>query len=140
MKIAVPQKRRGIDRITLNLASMIDVTFLLLIYFLLTTVLATPEDRLSPMLQVQREAAAGSLADFQPQIIDVRIVDGAPAYSIGGRVTRDRHGLEEILGPLPKSAGVFVQVADQVPVGYAIAAIQVARDVGFDQVTYVPAK
>ncbi|MHC4220247.1 MAG: biopolymer transporter ExbD, partial [Planctomycetota bacterium] len=36
-------KRR--EAISLNLASMIDVTFLLLLYFLVTTVLTLPEDR-----------------------------------------------------------------------------------------------
>jgi biopolymer transport protein ExbD len=40
--------------VTLNLASMIDLTFLLLIYFMVTTVLARPEDRLSPTLQGPR--------------------------------------------------------------------------------------
>lgn len=129
-----------LQRITLNLASMIDVTFLLLIYFILTTVLAFPEDRLSPALQVQREAAAGSLADFQPQIVEVHMVDDLPGYSIGGLMVRERRELAEILRPLPKSAGLFVQVADQVPVGFAITAIQVARDAGFEQVTYVPAR
>lgn len=140
MRIRVPRSRRGMGRITLNLASMIDVTFLLLIYFILTTVLAKPEDRLSPMLQVQRQDAAGSAADLQPQIVDVRMVDGAAVYLMGGRQFRTRRELADMLEPLPKSAGLFVQVFDHVPVGFAVAAIQVARDVGFEQVTYVPAE
>ncbi len=140
MRIHISKRRRRLDRITLNLASMIDVTFLLLIYFLLTTVLAVPEDRLNPMLQVQRDAASGSLADLQPQIVEVRMVDGSPAYAIGGRLVRTRGELFEIIEPLPKSAGAFVQVFDHVPVGFAITAVQVARDAGFDDVTYVPAE
>lgn len=140
MRIRVPRSRRGMGRITLNLASMIDVTFLLLIYFILTTVLAKPEDRLSPTLQVQRQDAAGSAADLQPQIVEVRIVDGAAVYIMGGRQFPTRRELADMLEPLPKSAGLFVQVFDHVPVGFAVAAIQVARDVGFEQVTYVPAE
>ena len=39
---------------------------------------------------------------------------------------------------LPTSVGVFIKVFDGVEVGFAVAAIQVARDAGFEQVTYVP--
>ena len=58
MRIRHRTNRRR-QTVTLNLASMIDVTFLLLLYFLVTTVLASPEDRLSPALQTRSENAAG---------------------------------------------------------------------------------
>ena len=48
--------------------------------------------------------------------------------------------LAKALANLPKTAGVFIRVSNQVPVGFAVAAIQAARDAGFDQVTYVPAQ
>ncbi len=53
---------------------------------------------------------------------------------------RDKASLTEALEPLPKTPGLFIKVYDAVPVGAAAAAIQAARDTGFDQVTYVPAK
>ena len=140
MRIRVKPSRRRSDRITLNLASMIDVTFLLLIYFMVTTVLAKQEDRLSPTLQTEKESVSGDLSDFQPQIVIVRPVDGAPAYLLGPHVYRDQQALREALSGLPKTAGVFIHVHDELPVGFAVAAIQAARDAGFDQVTYVPAK
>ena len=99
--------RRRRQHIQLNLASMIDVTFLLLLYFLVTTVLARPEDRLSPSLKTQTDSAAGPTADFQPQIIDVMIVDGAPAFRLGSAVMRDRASLTEALRPLHKPSGLF---------------------------------
>ena len=139
MRIRARPSRRRVDRITLNLASMIDVTFLLLIYFMVTMVLSDQEDHLSPTLQTETEATAGEATDFQPQIIDVMVLDGAPAYRIGSRVMRDRSELAEALAPLPTSVGVFIKVATGVPVGFAVQAIQVSRDAGFDQVTYVPA-
>ena len=43
---------------------MIDVTFLLLLYFLVTTVLSLPEDRLSPTLQSSADSSAGPTSDF----------------------------------------------------------------------------
>jgi len=138
MRIRARPSRRRLERITLNLASMIDVTFLLLAYFMLTMVITAREDHLSPTLQTQRESASGEASDFQPQIIEVLILEGAPAYRLGTRVFRDRAALTSALEGLPRSVGVFIKVYDGVPVGYAVAAIQVGRDAGFDQVTYVP--
>jgi biopolymer transport protein ExbD len=126
------------ERITLNLASMIDVIFLLLIYFMVTTIIAPPEDRLSPTLQTRQENATGPATDFQPQVVEVRRGPSGPEYRLGTRVIPDRAGLRQAMEPLMKSEGVFIKVYDQVPVGFAVAAIQVARDVGFEKVTYVP--
>ncbi len=137
MRIRVPQSRRRLDRISLNLASMIDVTFLLLVYFIVTMVLLPPEDRLSPMLQTQAEAA-GPTSDLQPQVIEVRRIDERPAYRLGTRVFSRKRDLAAALQPLPKSAGVFVHVFEHVPVEFAVAAMQAAHDAGFEQVTYVP--
>jgi biopolymer transport protein ExbD len=119
---------------------MIDVTFLLLLYFLVTTVLAKPEDRLSPALQTRSENAAGPTADFQPQIVEVLMLDGAAAWRLGTEVFRDKWTLTEALRPLHKPGGLFVKVFDQAPVGAAAAALQAGRDAGFEQVTYVPAE
>ena len=140
MRIRVRPSRRRTKRITLNLVSMIDVTFLLLIYFMVTTVFLDKEDHLSPTLQTQRDAAAGEASDFQPQIVEVLMLDGAPAFRLGSHVMREREALAEALAPLPRSVGVFINVSAGVPVGFAVSAIQVSRDAGFEQVTYVPAR
>lgn len=124
------------QNITLNLASMIDVTFLILIYFMLTTVLITPEDRLTSDLQTQRTGAGTT--DLQPQVIEVTSHDGQPAYRLGERIMFDRDELAAVLSQLPTEEGVFINVSDHVPVGFAVAAIQEARNAGFEQVTYVP--
>lgn len=119
---------------------MIDVTFLLLIYFMVTTVLARQEDRLSPTIQTEKENASGESSDFQPQVVQVLLMDGKPAYQLGPSTFRQKAELRRALESLPRTAGVFIRVHNQVPVGFAVAAIQAARDAGFDQVTYVPAK
>ena len=140
MRFRPPSSRRRIERITLNLASMIDVTFLLLIYFMVSTVFARPEDRLSPVLQTQRDTATGMESDFQPQRVEVMTLEGRPVYRLAGRLLSDKRALREALAPLPKDPGVFIDVHDEVPVGFAVAAIQSAHDAGFEQVTYVPAR
>ena len=119
---------------------MIDVTFLLLIYFMVTTVLEKQEDRLSPTIQTENEDTSGESSDFQPQVVQVRRMEGEPAYQLGPSTYRQKAELQKALANLPKTAGVFIRVSNQVPVGFAVAAIQAARDAGFDQVTYVPAK
>lgn len=139
MRIRVKPSHRRMDRVTINMASMIDVTFLLLFFFMVATVLGEQESRLSTALQTQSDGA-GAAADFQPQNIEVRVIDGAPGYRIGAASCRDRSELADALEPLPKSAGVFIKVYDQVPVGFAVAAVQVARDAGFEKVTYVPGR
>jgi biopolymer transport protein ExbD len=139
MRIRVPQSRRGMDRITINLAAMIDVSFLLLFYFMVATMLQDRETRLSAGLQTMSSRAAGPGADFQTQSIDVHVIDGQPTYQVGARMCEDRQALAEVLESLPKEGGMLVKVFDGVEVGFAVAAIQVARDAGFQQVTYVAA-
>jgi biopolymer transport protein ExbD len=140
MRIRAPRNPRRLDRVTINLASMIDVSFLLLFYFMVATMLEDREKRLSTALQTQSPTKAKALGDLQSQNIEVRMVDQAPAYRLGSRVLHDRKELATALEGLPTSAGVFIRVFDDVPVGFAVAAVQVARDAGFEQVTYVPAK
>ncbi len=140
MRIRVKPSRRRLDNISLNLASMIDVTFLLLIYFMVSVVFAPDEDDLAPMIQTQQQTSAGQTSDFQPQVIEVLELEGRPVYRLGARVLDDRGMLAEAIDGLPREEGMFIQVTDTVPVGFAMAAVQTVRDAGFEQVTYVPAQ
>jgi len=137
MKFGAGSKRRRGQTITLNLASMIDVVFLLLTYFLVTTTLTPPEERLDTALQSSKPTAAQA-SDFRPQIVEVELINGSPAFRIGANVLADRSSLRAALEPLPKDAGLFVKVHDGVPVGFAVMAVQTGKDAGFDKVTYVP--
>ena len=119
---------------------MIDVSFLLLFYFMTATMMSEQESRLSAGLKTESANAARAASDFQPQIIEVRLGESQPIYILGSRTMTDRGELAAALQPLPKDVGVLVRVFDGVDVGFAVAAVQVARDSGFDQVTYVPAK
>ena len=130
--------RRGISRATLSLSSMIDVTFLLLIYFIVTTVLSKPEDQLNPALLIdQGSVVEDSLMD--PQIIYVQTKNLQLIYKLGSQQFSDRSALAEVLKVLPKEPGIIIKADDSVTVGFAVAAIQESRDAGFTKVTYVPA-
>ena len=132
------RSRRRAERLSINLTSMIDVTFLLLVYFLVSTVLARPEDLLTSSIQTRDADSAGAEIDFQPQIIEVIRLDGAPMYRLAGRTFVDASSLVDVLSDLPRDIGIFVRVHRDVPVGFALAAVQSTRDAGFEQVTYVP--
>jgi len=127
------------DRVSrLPMTPMIDVVFLLLIYFLVTATLTPSESQLASALQAERQGA-GSLADLQPQVIRVEMIDGRVGYRIGSRVVRSGAELLDLLVRLPTEGGVFIRVADDVPVSAPAAAIQAAKDAGFRKVSYVPA-
>ena len=130
-------KRRSINKAALNMSSMIDVTFLLLIYFIVTTVLTPPEQELIPSLQVE-EGTSTSQTELEPQIVNVKINGGQETYEIGGQLFTSRNDLSEVLVRLPLEPGLIVRVDGSTSVGFAIAAIQEARNAGFEKVTYVP--
>lgn len=135
-----PQQTGVRNRIQLNLASMIDVVFLLLIFFLFSSVITPSESQLTPNIQTQSANSASRSTDFAPQVVSVDVVDGQPAYLIGSRIIKDRGELLTLLRDLPHELGVFVKVDDTVPIGFAVGALQCCRDAGFDKVTYVPKK
>ncbi|MEE2908019.1 MAG: biopolymer transporter ExbD [Planctomycetota bacterium] len=132
------RQNRGGKRLIMNMTSLIDVTFLLLVYFMVSTVMASPEDRLRPTIRTQDESASGSDADFQPQIVDVILVAGVPTYRLGQNDMTTASQLRDRLSNLPADLGVFIRGGEGVSVGFTMAAIQAARDTGFEQVTYVP--
>lgn len=138
MRIKTRHNRRRNERLTLNMASMIDCTFLLLAYFLLTIVVLDPEDQLSSNLQPDQTSASGANQDFQPQIIDVELIDSLPGYRLGSRLFRDSDSLRVALSQLQLDSGLFIRVHPGPTVGFAASAMQAGRDAGFSSVTYVP--
>lgn len=119
----------------LPLIGMIDVFFLLLVYFIVSTTLAQPEDELAAALRQQTENA--SVSDLQPQSVEVRRTDLDVVYVIGGRTVKSQEELTAILRELPKEAGVFLRVNDDAPVWAAAAALQACHDAGYEKLTYV---
>lgn len=139
MRLA-PRHREGNRRVVLSMSSMIDVTFLLLAYFLLTTIVTQREDRLSPNLAIDRSSAGSREQDLEPQVLEVGLRDGAVTFTIGARTFTERDALLEALRELPKDPGLFVRVLEGPTVAAAASAIQCGRDAGFREVTYVPAE
>jgi biopolymer transport protein ExbD len=121
----------------LPMTSMIDVVFLLLIFFLFTVSVNAPEAELASTLQPP-SSQQGAGGDFQPQIIFVERAGDAVIYRLGAHRLSSRADLRGLLMELPKASGVVVRVANDVPVDAAAVALQTCKDAGFVKVSYVP--
>ena len=122
----------------LPMTSLIDVVFLLLIFFMVTASFNARENQLASALQSDQQGS-GRAADLQPQILSVEMEGELVIYRIGERVFTSRGPLVETLSRLHKDTGVFVKVSNAAPVEAAAIAIQSCKDAGFRKVTYVPA-
>ena len=121
MNFTQSKGRRSINKAALNLSSMIDVTFLLLIYFIVTTVFTPPENTLSPALKLE-EGSASQEQDFEPQIVNVQLEGEVPTYVLGAQIMFTRNELSSVISKLPVEPGLIIRVHDNVPVGFAITA------------------
>jgi biopolymer transport protein ExbD len=120
------------------MTSMIDVVFLLLIFFMTTSNFVLTERNLDPAIKVDR-GASGEASELEPVIVEVVQVDGAFVFRLGGRVMTTREELTDVLRAMPPTGdGAFVRVSDAAPFGMAAAAIQACKSANFLMVSYVP--
>lgn len=131
-----PRRSHGVgEGEGLPLTSLIDVVFLLLVFFMVTSDFSAPERRLASAAQLEGGGAPSAL---QPQVVTVEVRGGGVVYTIGEHAVASRNELVEILRRLPTEQGLAVRVRDDVPLMYA-AALQAATDAGFERRSYVPA-
>ena len=135
MRFGASRSRDG-GRPLINLVSMIDATFLLLSFFLVTAGASRVEGRLSGAMGT----AVGAAGDLQAAVVEVTGTPGAPACTVAGRAVGGVQGLREALRPLPKPPGVAVRMHDGPSVGDAAAVLQAVREAGFERVSYAPAR
>ena len=130
------RRRRRSQLGSLPLTSMIDVVFLLLVFFLVTANFAQKESKLPSALQTEGGGVRSS--DLQPQIIQISLLGSQPVYTIGQVQCTDRSALESVLQQLPRDAGVAIKAEPDVPVQAIATALQAARNSGFTRRSYVP--
>ena len=121
------------------MTSMIDVVFLLLIFFLVTTTFVRPERELPAQIKVQADESSQSKTPLEPAVVDVRMVGGQPRFYLGAV---EAPSARELLPRLrlfeDPSLGAFVRVADDVPYEAAAQAMGACREAGFSGVSYLP--
>jgi biopolymer transport protein ExbD len=130
--------RRHGSKLDMQMTSMIDVVFLLLIFFMVTSSFNKAERELDPAVKVQR-AAASAAQDLAPAIVDVVRGDSGFVYRLGGRDLTSAEQLTQVLARLDnKLDGAVVRASDEAPFELAATAVQACKAAGFSLVSYVP--
>src|SRR5262245_11706872 len=130
--------RRHGSKIDLQMTSMIDCVFLLLIFFMVTSSFNKPERELDPAIKLQRAAGAAA-SDLAPAIIDVIRGTSGFVFKLGSREFDTPAELTDVLRQLDnKLDGAIVRVQDEAPFDMAASAIQACKSAGFALVSYVP--
>lgn len=137
MKLSSRKLEQG-RKITLSMTSMIDVVFLLLIFFMTTASFVKTERDLDSAIKVN-EKSSSEASDLEPAIVEIVPGESDFVYRIGGRELMSEEELEDVLrGFANKLDGAFVQVSDEAPFRMAAAAIQACKNADFQAVSYVP--
>ncbi|MEX1041425.1 MAG: biopolymer transporter ExbD [Pirellulaceae bacterium] len=133
------RKTRHKKQITLEMTSMIDVVFLLLIFFIVTASFTQTERDLEAATTAKESTAQASETDLEPAIVEIVPGGGGFVYKIGSNELATADELEAILRRFPnRNDGAFVRAHDSAPYFMAAAAIQAAKSAGFPVVTYDP--
>jgi biopolymer transport protein ExbD len=133
------QQQKGAP-LALSMTSMIDVVFLLLIFFIVTTTFVRPERQVQSSIKVNEKDAAQEQSDLDPAIVEISRFGDVIQFRIGAIKTNKLDEVEKILrGFEDKAEGAFVRAADNVPFEAAAQAIGVCKSSGFTTVSYLPA-
>ncbi len=127
------------SRLELSMTSMIDVVFLLLIFFMVSSSFVKTERDLDSGIKVERQSASQQENDFEPAIVDVVSANGTFVFRLGTRDFKTQEELVQVLRQFDNKAdGAFVRIGDDVPFDMAAAAIQACKTANFVTVSYVP--
>jgi len=139
MKLSSRKIEHG-KKIELSMTSMIDVVFLLLIFFVTTASYIKTERELKSAIKVDKNAPPQKV-DYEPAIIEVVQAGGGFVYRVGGRDITSVEELTDVLTKFPSAVkfdGAFVRVADEAPFDMAAHAISACKEAKFLSVSYVP--
>ena len=121
------------------MVSMIDIVFLLLIFFLVTTTFLRPEVRVDSTIRVQRDPSLASPTDLEPARIEIRAAGNEFVFRIGHVESANWVEIEQVLTRFRrKDVGAFIRAGDDVPFDMPARAIHACKRLGFEPVTYMP--
>jgi biopolymer transport protein ExbD len=142
------------------MTSMIDVVFLLLIFFIATSALVRMERNLESGIEAKKKAPARREREVEPTVVDVVLSKTRTdengkfvfVYKLGlHEFTWEEEEKEEKLTKkvrekkqldvgraLRGAAGAFVRVSNEAPFEMAAAAVQACKSAGYADVGYVP--
>lgn len=124
----------------LSMTSMIDVVFLLLIFFMVTASFVKTEKEIQSAIEVQEASPNTEQREYEPAIVEIVAADtGGFVYRLGGREITSENELTKVLSLLPNKAdGAFVRPSGNAPFAMTAAAIAACKEARFFGVSYVP--
>ena len=100
MKLSNRQLRGS--RLELSMTSMIDVVFLLLIFFIVTTTFVRPEREIVSSIKVNEKQTAANDSNLDPAIVDVIRQNSEVLFRIGAVRTNDLEEVKKLLAGFEK--------------------------------------
>jgi biopolymer transport protein ExbD len=125
----------------LTLTSMIDVVFLLLIFFIATASFVRTERELNSSIRFQAAKAAQVNTDLEQAVVYVTAdPESGARYRVGSRIMTSPDELRVFLAANYRNApsGAFVYVEKGVPFHWVAAAIHACQAADLGGVSYVP--
>lgn len=145
MKVPHSSQRRGGGTMEINMTPMIDMVFLLIVYFVWTSGDLAQEMPLPSRISEQSGTAAATddipppEADFDPVVVRIVLNDG----TVGWRVNDERLGsLDQLravlqrLAEIKADAPVVLHPDPAVPLGDVIDVYDLSRVIGFEKIQF----
>lgn len=139
----IPQTRRTASAMELRMTPMIDVVFLLLIFFVTTASFQAQEQRLPADLNQpgssQATTAEPPEPDLDPIVVRLAWRNGEPAWSVNGQ---EQPSLAEVRAALARIAAidaelpVVLDIAGEAPLGQMIDIYDACRLAGFERIRF----
>jgi len=133
-------QRKKREKIDITLISMIDVLFVLLLFFMVSTTFNQHTE-----IKIKLPEATGTEAENQPKKV-VLVIDADGTYYLLGAdglphelISQKPEALKQELLKLKDSAGQLpfvIQADDKTPHRFVITALDIAGQVGFSQITF----
>ena len=110
------------NRAVVRIAGLVDLVFLLLAFFLVTTALLEPESRVA--------ASLGARGETQQMVRPVHVMVESEGWLVGDRVIATPVALRRVLEALPRGPGIVIRSRKGVSAGAIVATIREARMAG----------
>ncbi len=129
------KRRRGRHEATVELTPLIDVVFLLLIFFMVSTTFVR-----ETQLKIDLPEASGEVQEVEPETIEI-IIDRRGEYSVSGRLLVNSEkrtlikALQDVRNPDATSSRVVITADAQAAHQAVVRAMDAAGSVGLTQIS-----
>ena len=129
------KRRRGRHEATVELTPLIDVVFLLLIFFMVSTTFVR-----ETQLKIDLPEASGEVQEVEPETIEI-IIDRRGEYSVSGRLLVNSEkrtlikALQDVRNPDATSSRVVITADAQTAHQAVVRAMDAAGSVGLTQIS-----